>query len=805
MEIGSIRCIHSNSLQSPEIAQSMNNPYKRTRKVQEADRKRAHRPWESTNAAPICPLRATASTPCTQQPVYRNNQPMPSRNVASKKIPPAQVIYRHNDATDDFDCGIDWGAALQQQQPVHQPGGQPVTFRSVTSVPSTAVPQNFEATDDFDCGIDWDAALKTLEDQSVFDATTSTTTTRPTTTATTSSSQHTILSKDGFPKPSGDVVKKDFPIFDKNRSNGLHHQSSSSMKGHGQPKENTNENQINSIGSALSDLRPAAWNGPPTTKLPPSNNNTEVLCDPDQQGLPTQLQFTKKDVAPVRDEYQRDLVKHAAIHESLLNGWTLYGHQKRAILKALAMRRCILALDMGLGKTLIGCVWAKAFVKTMQTHVIVLCPVTLQEEWKRTMENTAGLVVQDLNGASKKKVSKENAAKMAASPTVSIHSWSKIPSQVEETYGDYVVICDEAHSIQSMQSARTRDTLKLAAGTLCEGVLMLTGTPMKNGKPSNLFPLLKAVNHPLGRHQKAYEAHFCAGREVNFGRGKVWQATGAANLEQLHKLTKTHMLHLTKETCLKDLPPLSRTFVSVPVSSRRQMQHNHALQELARIYETKRSSGPDDKLLGAVQKVRMMGSLAKVEAAVEKAKTILLEQPAIVIFTSFQEVAKQVHRQLAEAGWTGELLTGKTPAEKRQAMVDNFQKGLSSVFCCTFGAGGVGLTLTAAHSVILLDRPWTPGDAHQAEDRVRRIGQTMPVTSIWLRAFGLDKQIDDMIVQKSQTANAVLAEGSAKGSGSNEQQSAPRISIFQMLKSILPAGCDGMTQTSILQFSQQED
>jgi SNF2 family DNA or RNA helicase len=64
--------------------------------------------------------------------------------------------------------------------------------------------------------------------------------------------------------------------------------------------------------------------------------------------------------------------------------------------------------------------------------------------------------------------------------------------------------------------------------------------------------------------------------------------------------------------------------------------------------------------------------------------------------------------------WDGELLTGEVVAKKRQAMVDRFQSGLSPLFVCTYGAGGVGITLTAACTVILVDRPWTPGDVSQA-------------------------------------------------------------------------------------------
>ena len=101
----------------------------------------------------------------------------------------------------------------------------------------------------------------------------------------------------------------------------------------------------------------------------------------------------------------------------------------------------------------------------------------------------------------------------------------------------------------------------------------------------------------------------------------------------------------------------------------------------------------------------------------------------------------------------------------------------------TFGAGGVGLTLTAAHTVILLDRPWTPGDALQAEDRVRRIGQTRPVTSIWMVAFDLDKQIDGILEQKKTSSNIVLAEGD--DDDDDDAKQSPKLSIFRLLKSVL--------------------
>ena len=120
------------------------------------------------------------------------------------------------------------------------------------------------------------------------------------------------------------------------------------------------------------------------------------------------------------------------------------------------------------------------------------------------------------------------------------------------------------------------------------------GTPMKNGKPSNLFPLLKAVGHPFGKHQRAYEACFCAGRQKQFGRGPpVWDASGASNLDQLRELVSSHLLHLTKEECLKALPKATRQHRWIPVSHRQQMQYNQSLSELVRCWWRRSQANTD--------------------------------------------------------------------------------------------------------------------------------------------------------------------------------------------------------------------
>lgn len=89
-------------------------------------------------------------------------------------------------------------------------------------------------------------------------------------------------------------------------------------------------------------------------------------------------------------------------------------------------------------------------------------------------------------------------------------------------------------------------------------------------------------------------------------------------------------------------------------------------------------------------------------------------------------------------------------------MVTAFQALEQRVFVSTIGAGGVGTTLTAAETVIMVDRPWTPGDADQAEDRLNRLGQRNHVMSYWLQFGPVDNSVDELLEKKAARIAQVL-------------------------------------------------
>ena len=420
------------------------------------------------------------------------------------------------------------------------------------------------------------------------------------------------------------------------------------------------------------------------------------------------------------------LIEAAAVDAPLSNGRTLYTHQKNAVKWALNqiqstdLRGVILALDMGVGKTLAGLTISKAYQKVFNIPVFVICPASLKVNWQREAE-------------------------MVEVP-VEIFSWAKIPMPLETQ--EYVVIFDECHFAQAGQkSKRGRDFLALARHSNCKAAIALTGTPIKNGRPINLLPLLQACNHELAHKKTEFEKRYCAAKATQFC---AWDTTGASHLDELSVKVKDAMLRVTKKECL-DLPEKVRVMRDADVTGDRLKLWKQAYAEAQEEYEANRGMNGGEALV-LMGKLRKAASIAKLGTAIEMAQDILEEGGQVVLFTEFIETAKTLHRELG-----GELLIGETNIDDRQPMVDRFQAGQSKVFVSTSRAGGVGITLTEAQTVILVDRPWTPGDAMQAEDRLHRIGQKNAVTAFWIQWSDIDYKIDEILEQKYERIELVLA------------------------------------------------
>ena len=128
------------------------------------------------------------------------------------------------------------------------------------------------------------------------------------------------------------------------------------------------------------------------------------------------------------------------------------------------------------------------------------------------------------------------------------------------------------------------------------------------------------------------------------------------------------------------------------------------------------------RLLQAVTRARQAVAAAKVTATIELATGAIEQGEKVIIFSCFEEPMGKLARHF---GGTAVVLTGPTPIDKRQALVDRFQPEESiRVFLANIIAGGIGNNLTAATQVVFNDLDWVPANHWQAEDRAYRIGQS---------------------------------------------------------------------------------
>lgn len=424
-----------------------------------------------------------------------------------------------------------------------------------------------------------------------------------------------------------------------------------------------------------------------------------------------------------------------------------FAHQDDGIRWMIERRFAILADDMGLGKTYQALLAARA----MGHRVFIVCPAGLRLNWIREAE-ICGVRVE-------------------------VFSWAKIPKAPK---GAFTLIGDEAHFAQNMKSARTKAFLALAADAAA--VFCLTGTPIKNGRPSNLFPLLVATKHPLAANKSAFEKRYCAARETKWTK---WDITGAANLEELHSHISDSLLRRMKDEVL-DMPGKMRVVRDVRAelsAASRERFENHVTTATAEYLAKKEAklgalqaqlatldgiigdeaSTEREKILDAITNIdnadaivelgifRHASSLAKVETGIAMAEEVIEQGGRPIVFVEFVAVAKEIARALS-AG----LITGEQSTEEKQAVVDAFQSGILPAVVSTIKAGGVGVTLTKSRTVILLDRPWTPGDALQAEDRAYRIGQTGSVLAVWVQATESDIGLDALLENKYAQSETII-------------------------------------------------
>ena len=385
-------------------------------------------------------------------------------------------------------------------------------------------------------------------------------------------------------------------------------------------------------------------------------------------------------------------------------------HQKEALQKLLENKKFILADDMGLGKTTSTIIGA---LESGSKKILVICPATLKINWKREIENYSD---RPIFIAESKNFSTEHDFVIANYDIIkNFHDpKNKEESLIINSKFDLVIV-DEAHYIKNATAQRTKLINDLVKNT--ERLWLLTGTPMTS-RPMDYFNLLSLVDSPVSKNWMAYAIRYCAGYQFKVGNRKVWNITGASNLEELRERTSGTILRRLKENVL-DLPDKIITPVYLKLKSK-------AYEDVMGEYYDWYDKNPEESKSLTVQfskltKVRQIIAEEKIQQTIEIAENIIEQGKKVIIFCNFTDSLNKI---VEHFGKTAVKLDGSMSQHERQYSVDQFQENEKiKVFVGNIRAAGTGITLTAGEAAIFNDLSFLPSDHAQAEDRSYRYGQ----------------------------------------------------------------------------------
>jgi superfamily II DNA or RNA helicase len=386
-----------------------------------------------------------------------------------------------------------------------------------------------------------------------------------------------------------------------------------------------------------------------------------------------------------------------------------------------------LADDMGLGKTIQTlCLLQSLKEQGEILPTLLVMPTSLLYNWEMEAKKfTPQLRVLVYSGPQREKLQVQ-----LKKTDLILCSFGLVRSDIDwfEKQEFSYVILDESQAIKNPQANITKAVQKLNA----KYRLVMTGTPLENST-MDLWSQMNFVNSGLLGTQKYFKDHFQVPIEK--------KADGDMK-KRLYFLIKPYLLRREKRQVAADLPAKMESITYCGMS-----------EEQERLYDKTKSFYRDVLLkqikdeglqksrfsvLQGLTKLRQLanhpllceegylGESGKMEAVLEKLETVLEQHHKVLIFSQFVQHLQIIKRALDEQGVAYAYLDGSTTDRKGQ--VESFQKSDGqSVFLISLKAGGVGLNLTAADYVFLLDPWWNPAAEAQAIDRAHRIGQEKTV------------------------------------------------------------------------------
>lgn len=390
----------------------------------------------------------------------------------------------------------------------------------------------------------------------------------------------------------------------------------------------------------------------------------------------------------------------------------------------------ILADDMGLGKTVqtLAHILLEKQSGRMQQPALIIAPTSLMGNWRREAENfTPDLDVLMLHGPERRHHFHQiNQVDIV----LTTYPLLRRDKQVLLEHEFHVIVLDEAQAIKNPKAQTTQAVFELRG----KHHLCLTGTPLENhlGELWSMFHfLMPGYLGPLERFNRIF-------------RNPIEKGGDGLRREQLRKRIAPFMLRRTKAEVAAELPQKTEIIRNVTLEGRQRDLYESirmAMDKKVRNeIQRKGFARSQIMILDALLKLRQVccdprlvrlpqakniNKSAKLELLLQMLPEMIEEGRRILLFSQFTSMLTIIEKELKAAKIDYCKLTGQT--RKRDAVISRFQDEDVPIFLISLKAGGVGLNLTAADTVIHYDPWWNPAVENQATDRAHRIGQKKAV------------------------------------------------------------------------------
>ena len=368
-------------------------------------------------------------------------------------------------------------------------------------------------------------------------------------------------------------------------------------------------------------------------------------------------------------------------------------------------------------------------IEENQTASLIVMPTSLIHNWENEIKKfTPSLKTYKYVGVQRKKSS--NLKGMISYYDIILTTYGTVRNDYEllKEHNFFYLILDESQNIKNSGSKTYQAITKLNA----RHRLVLTGTPIENSL-SDLWSQINFLNKGLLGNQAYFKREFITPIEKKNDPEKQLK---------LQTLIRPFVLRRTKEEVAKDLPPLTEQ-IRYCEMAKIQKQTYEKEKSIIRnnILQNIENEGMDKSAIVVLQGLTKLRQLAnhpsmlnahedndsgKFDEIFRSLESLMAEKHKVLIFSSFVKHLELLRQKIESKMWKYSLLTGRTT--KREEVIKNFQENPDNrIFLISLKAGGVGLNLTSADYVFIIDPWWNPAAENQAINRAHRIGQDKKV------------------------------------------------------------------------------